>query len=324
MSASSSSMRRSSFGLLDINPSHLNPQQQHPYSNTIGLATNPGAGLESPLSLSSFIWNARVTNDNGSNPATTQAAVRQDTVTGSNIFCMSAALHANPFVPNGGRTVRSLSLSEPVGFQSAYTSSSKPNAYGHGEGDALEMYRVQLPTMEEEPEDTLEHQRTSRTRSYSTSAAFSPGSLYGPLTSSAYPAAPKQVQDPFASSSSSTVADLMGVLNNQDQQHPFLQQRKLPVGSTWPSVSHHATDNGRQALPSTHRRSITSSTYVSPIWESPSSNLPAQQPAAERERIERQRVSRRFSVAPSSGFQTYDHFLESEHYSTSSLSGHNR
>jgi len=309
--------RRRSFGLLDIN-SNIH---QQPYN--VGLASNHGANLESPLSLSSFLWNGRV-DENAANPAQSAlgmtAAVRQDTVTGgSNIFSMSAALHAHPFVPSGGRTVRSLSLSEPLGFH-AYTTgsnSSKPSVFGHGEGDGLELYRVQLPTMEEEPEDALEHPRVSRARSYSTSAAFSPGSFYGSLSSSTYSST--EPQSTFVSSS--TISDSLNPLDNQDQ-HPFLN-RKFSVGSTWPHISHHSTD-GRSGISSTHRRSITSSTYVPPIWESPSSNLPSQQPAMDREQAERQRVSRRFSLAPSSGFQTYDHFLESEHYNASSLSGGNR
>ncbi|KAF9949225.1 hypothetical protein BGZ65_007488, partial [Modicella reniformis] len=336
------------FGLLDINSSgNINHQQQqlqhHPYNNMVSMTTNSGTGLESPLSMSSFIWNGRVTNEGGNNPTAAanlggMTAMRQDTVTGgSNIFSMSAALHAHPFVPGtggggggggnvggGGRTVRSLSLSEPLGFQSNYMSSTstgtgiKPNSFGQGEGDPLELYRVQLPTMEEEPEDALDHPRLNRARSYSTSAAFASGSFYRSISGAAT-YSPTERQDPFApssSSSSSINSDSLGLLNNQEQ-HPFLH-RKLSVGSTWPSVSHH---NNAAGVSSSHRRSITSNTYVSPIWESPDSNPPPPQ-QQQQPTLERQRVSRRFSVAPSSGFQTYDHFLESEHYGSSSLSGY--
>lgn len=238
---------------------------------------------------------------------------------------MSAALHADPFVPNHGRPLRSLSLSEPLGFHTGFgpgsgsigstiSTSANRNSGGYvldgqENGDVLGMYRVSLPTMEEESEDALDHARANRTRSYSTSAAFGLGT-YGALPSS--PFAPTETHTPFAHPSGS-----LGLLDKQEQ-HPSLH-RKFSVGSTWPSAAHRNEDQNKPSVPSAHRRSITSSSYVSPIWESPAPQPPPMQPVHDRERIEHQRVPRRFSVAPSSGFQTYDHFLESEHLGGSSV-----
>ncbi|KAF9120097.1 hypothetical protein BGW39_011682 [Mortierella sp. 14UC] len=84
-------------------------------------------------------------------------------------------------------------------------------------------------------------------------------------------------------------------------------------------------DQGRPSIaPPTHRRSATSNSYVSPIWESPDAYPSSTRPIDDRERVERQRPLRRFSLAPSSGFQNYDRFLESEHFGGSPvLSGYN-
>ncbi|KAF9999304.1 hypothetical protein BGZ80_006594 [Entomortierella chlamydospora] len=290
-------------------------------------ATANTGSLESPLNMSSFIWNNRVTNENGSNPsaslATTlggmSAAIRRDNSSEDNqFFSMSAALRADPFVPNNSRQMRSLSLSEPLGFHTNFGNgkiiANNHNDYGQKDGDSLGSYRAALPVMEEEPEEMFEQTRAARARSYSTSATFGPGSFFNSISNSTF--ANPEPQDPFSPTTSSSGS--LGLLS-QDQR-PFLN-RKFSVGSTWPSVSQSGPDPSRSAMQSNHRRSVTSNSYVSPIWESTSTNtyMPSIEPV--QERIERQRIPRRYSLAPSSGFQPYDHFLESEHISAASPSG---
>ncbi|KAF9110466.1 hypothetical protein BGX27_006313, partial [Mortierella sp. AM989] len=335
------SLRRSqdiSYGPLDNSMGQQQQQQQQQQrlygntnfqtgsnesSNINSLATSNTSGLESPLSLSSFIWNNRVTNENGSKQSTSLAttlsgmtsSIRQDADFEENqFFSMSAALRADPFVPGNNRSGRSLSLSEPPGFHSSFgngKSTSNLSDYGQKDGDTLGSYRAALPIMEEEPEDMFEQPRAARTRSYSTSAAFGPGSFFGTVSSTTF--SNGELQDPFSPTTSSSSS--LGLLSQE--QHPFLN-RKFSVGSTWPNVPHHGTDPSRPTASSSHRRSVTSNTYVSPIWESSATNtfMPSIEPV--QERVERQRLPRRFSLAPSSGFQTYDHFLESEHISSPS------
>ncbi|KAI1314800.1 hypothetical protein EDD11_001677 [Mortierella claussenii] len=318
------------------------PQPYHAFhmsSGDAGLSHSPGSsqssGLEQPLGVSSFIWHSRASSQGDCHPSLSVAAtlsslspaIRQDSMPGDSnqFFSMSAALRADPFVPAAqNRITRSLSLSEPMGFNTGFggahssTGSSKHGGYGQDEVDALATYRMSLPTMEEESEDALEQPRAARTRSYSTSATFGPG-IYRSISSSSFDIADRQ--NPF--STSAFTKDSLGLLNTQDQ-HPFLQ-RKLSGGSTWPTISHQSVDQGRSIIPSNHRRSITSNSYASPIWEIPavSAHLLPTQPNLERARVEQQRVPRRFSLAPSSGFQPYDHFLEAEHLGTSqAMSGY--
>ncbi|KAF9944365.1 hypothetical protein BGZ70_004725 [Mortierella alpina] len=71
---------------------------------------------------------------------------------------------------------------------------------------------------------------------------------------------------------------------------------------------------------STHRRSNTSTTsYNAPIWETSGTfqHLPA--PLERDRQVDRQRVARRFSVAPSSGFQHYGAFLDDADAGNSSM-----
>ncbi|KAI8598882.1 hypothetical protein EDD21DRAFT_175697 [Dissophora ornata] len=326
------------FGL-DIN-THNNSGQQRRYSNSSfhygsressepsGLTTSAGSALESPLNMSSFIWNGRVANEDGTSMTTSMAttiggmttALRQEAANADGqLFSMSAALNADPFVPVHNRPTRSMSLSEPIGFHTGFGNNKKLGSFGQEDGDALNLYRAPLPIMEEESEDAFDHARFNRNRSYSTSATSGPGTYYRSLSSSTF--VPPEPQDPFAPSSAAS--NYLGLSQTQEQ-HPFLR-RKLSGGPTWPSVSQTSPDHGRTVISSNHRRSVTSSNYASPIWESPSPHLPLSQPVLEREGVERMRVSRRFSVAPSSGFQAYDRFLESEQYGGSfALSGYNR
>ncbi|KAF9558743.1 hypothetical protein EC968_006881 [Mortierella alpina] len=88
--------------------------------------------------------------------------------------------------------------------------------------------------------------------------------------------------------------------------------QRSPVSSTlsdgfsaWP------TSTGPESALSSHRRSNTSTTcYNAPIWEAtgPFQHLPT--PAERDHQVDRQRLARRFSVAPSSGFQHYSAFLD--------------
>ncbi|KAF8936857.1 hypothetical protein BGZ47_009298 [Haplosporangium gracile] len=256
---------------------------------------------------------------------------------GDNFFPISSALNADPFVPNHYRPSRSLSLSEPLGFPARGFSNNHNNLQQQNhqrsnfsssdfatqeEQESINAFRAPLPTMEEEFEENFEP-RTSRTRSYSTSATFGlSGKSYGGLSNAFF--SPEEPSDPFMSSSySGSSSSAMGF--SQQQEQPSFRTRKYSAGSTWPSVSHHGMDQGRPSVaPPVHRRSVTATSYVSPIWESSDAYVSPSRPTEERERVERQRPLRRFSLAPSSGFQNYDRFLENEHFGGSSvLSGYN-
>ncbi|KAG0311179.1 hypothetical protein BGZ97_012020 [Linnemannia gamsii] len=250
---------------------------------------------------------------------------RNDDTSGKedNFFPMSSALNADPFVPNHYRPSRSLSLSEPIGFSVGGFSNQRSNSNGdfaaHEEQESINPFRVPLPTMEEEFEDSFEP-RANRTRSYSTSATFGlTGKNYGSLSNAFF--SPEEHSDSFMPSSySGSSSSALGF--SQHQELPPFRTRKYSAGSTWPSVSHHGMDQGRPSIaPPVHRRSATSSSYVSPIWESPDTYIPPARATEERERIERQRPLRRFSLAPSSGFQNYDRFLENEHFGGTSVLG---
>ncbi|KAF9578602.1 hypothetical protein BGW38_005515, partial [Lunasporangiospora selenospora] len=322
----------------------------HP-SNLSGKLHDDPAGLiqgstalESPLGLSSFLWSARAGEEtkglstNSTTIHTTLAAGMSATGAGgrgnhnsnsnnNNMFSMSTALHVDPFVPSANsRTVRSLSLSEPIGYSfglsstTGHTSNSAtntnsnatgPGMFGHEGSDVLGALRTTLPTMEEESEDGGEP-RASRTRSYSTSATFGSGGFYPGLSNSAFSAHPTSAtHDSFTSPNpNNSLGYAVG------QQDPFAS-RKYSGGSTWPSAAGHGglvLGQDRPLMSSTHRRSLTSASFVAPIWESSATYLPAAA-SVEKERVvvDRQRIPRRFSLAPSSGFQTYDHFLENEH-----------
>ncbi|KAG0261123.1 hypothetical protein BG011_001336 [Mortierella polycephala] len=321
-------------------------------NNPNRLLTDAGSGLVSPLSMPSFAWNGAMNNNDRVDPMTTLASnlggmttgIRQEGVAGTNhLFAMSSALEADPFVPTHYRSTRSLSLTEPPGFLSGFgnnkmfssnsgtsnnsmfssnngTSNNNGNlnsGFGQEERDALGPFRAALPTMEEETEDVFDL-RANRTRSYSTSAAFGSGPFFSGLSNSTNTY--RDGQDSFAAPPSNTSQ---------------FAHRKMSVGSTWPSIARHNMDHGRPSIPSSssmRRQSLTSvsSSFISPIWESPSTFLtnasapvppPTQHPLErEPERVARQPVLRRFSVAPSSGFQNYDRFLESENVGLSSSS----
>ncbi|KAF9180758.1 hypothetical protein BGZ50_006013 [Haplosporangium sp. Z 11] len=341
-----------SFGPLTVDTSSSNSNNNQPvetnspfYASTSVsnnpnrlLTTDAGNGLVSPLGMPSFAWNGSMGNNDRVDPIATLASnlggmttgIRQESVTGTNhLFTMSSALEADPFVPIHYRPTRSLSLTEPPGSLSGFGSNKMFNSnngtsngtsnlnsgFGQEERDALGPFRAALPTMEEETEDVFDP-RASRTRSYSTSAAFGSGPFFSGLSNSTHTY--RDGQDPFAAPSSNTSQ---------------FAHRKMSIGSTWPSIARHNMDHGRSSIPSSssmRRQSLTSvnSSFISPIWEAPSTFLtsasapvpaPTHHPLErETERVARQPVLRRFSVAPSSGFQNYDHFLESENVGMSS------
>ncbi|KAF9908848.1 hypothetical protein EC991_009367 [Linnemannia zychae] len=314
-------------------------------NNHQGRSSGRVGGLESPLSLSSFIWNGPIETQDSSDPSISLTRSlagmtiynRNDDTSGNgdNLFPISSTHNADPFMPNHYRPSRSLSLSEPLGFPVGGFSNSNNNSLQHQhqrrnsnsdytaqeEQESINAFRAPLPTMEEEFEESFEP-RASRTRSYSTSATFShSGKSYGGLSSALFSS--EEHLDPFMSSSySGSSSSAMGFLH---QEQPPFRTRKYSAGSTWPSISHHNMDQGRPSIaPPAHRRSVTSNSYVSPIWESPDAYPSPARPIDDRERVERQRPLRRFSLAPSSGFQNYDRFLESEHFGGSStLSDYN-
>ncbi|KAF9954986.1 hypothetical protein BGZ70_010396 [Mortierella alpina] len=208
------------------------------------------------------------------------------------------------------------SLSEPPGFSTGFgggSSNRMSNSFDTEPSDALGPFRLPLPTMEEEGEDTFEP-RASRTRSYSTSAAFGPGTFYGGSSSNALPY--RDRQSTLAPPSSMSSSGSMALLDNQDP-HPFAG-RKVSGGSTWPSISQHNASHSRPSVIPAHRRSLTSGSYMSqasPIWETSSTFLPpAEQHVAKREPTEGAFgfQGRRFSLAQASGFKTYDQFVERE------------
>ncbi|KAF9555411.1 hypothetical protein EC968_008950 [Mortierella alpina] len=319
-----------SFGPLDMMTSVNSSQRDGsaPFHATSAALSNArsASGLESPLALSSFAWNGSVTDEDGVGSLTTLATsvgglttgMRQDGAIGvsNSIYSMTSALNVDPFAPNPYRTARSFSLSEPPGFSTGFGGSSSNrmnNTFDTEQSDALGSFRLPLPTMEEEGEDAFEP-RASRTRSYSTSAAFGPGAFYGASSSNALPY--RDRQSSMATSSSLSSSGSMALLDSQDH-HPFAG-RKISGGSTWPSISQHNASHSRPSVVPAHRRSLTSGSYMSqasPIWETSNTFLPpAEQQVAKREPSEGAFgfQGRRFSLAQASGFKTYDQYVERE------------
>ncbi|KAG0227534.1 hypothetical protein BGX31_006919 [Mortierella sp. GBA43] len=108
------------------------------------------------------------------------------------------------------------------------------------------------------------------------------------------------------------------VAGNESQP---LSQRELSSGfSGWPNAI------GSDAPLSNHRRSITSTSgYNAPIWESfqPLTTSVERDRQVDRQ-VDRQRVTRRFSLAPASGFHNYDAFLDDVDAGNSTASGFHR
>ncbi|KAF9114242.1 hypothetical protein BGX27_011368 [Mortierella sp. AM989] len=247
---------------------------------TRGGMKQSSSGLDLPLNLSSFIWNRSSQNDTGTSSVTA-----------------SSSNNSNHIDHTGPRSGRSLSFSDS-GFPSAFGLSSAKLGLDQEDEDVLR-YRPPLPTMEEEIDESNEP-RLNRMRSFSTSAALGSSAFQGGLSNSMF-SAPGQ-QDHFVLSGSSFSGSGMAV--GTENRQP-LHHKSSGGMSAW------SNPISSEAQAPNHRRSVTSnSAYNTPIWESSGAFQPLS-PTAERDsHIERQRIARRFSLAPASGFQNYDAFLD--------------
>ncbi|KAI7821067.1 hypothetical protein BC939DRAFT_212053 [Gamsiella multidivaricata] len=245
-----------------------------------GALKQSGTGLESPLSLGSFIWTGTASKDASDLSVTNPKSTHGDIISTG--------------IP---RTARSLSFSDS-GFANTFRLPTTKLGLDLDEDDLLR-YRPPLPTMEEEAEDALEP-RINRARSFSTSATFGSDAFTGGLSMFSSP----DSQDSFTASARS----LRGSESALGGDNRLLLHRESPGGSaTWPGPV------GPDTSLSNHRRSVTStSAYSAPIWDS---FQPLPSP------LERQRVARRFSLAPASGFQNYDAFLDDVDAGNSSTMG---
>ncbi|KAI1315133.1 hypothetical protein EDD11_001280 [Mortierella claussenii] len=247
-----------------------------------------GSGLEPPLNLNALIWSGRPSEDPSG-----VSAPGNDSINSSN----GGVSRLDAIGPGIARTGRSLSFSDSS-FSSAFGLGSTKLALDQDDEDVLR-YRPPLPIMEEEAEDALEP-RFNRARSYSTSAALGSSAFLTSLSSAMFSG--QTHQDPFGMTNASFSGS--GLMMGDDNQPP-LHRRPSGGLSAWPNSA-----MGETPAPN-HRRSVTSaSSYHAPIWESPGPFQTLPLPAERDRRVERQRVARRFSLAPSSGFQTYDSFLD--------------
>ncbi|KAF9935632.1 hypothetical protein BGZ67_003233 [Mortierella alpina] len=273
-----------------------------------------GGVLEStPLTLSSFIWSGTAASNPAKAPITESSSIGPLVSIGSSYSVASRAdtsgsssssrnrsasfldhLPSHTVGSGVPRTGRSLSFSESS-FSSALDLVSSAAGYDQDDDEVLR-FRPGLPIMEEEYEDPLEP-RFIRARSFSTSAALSHSAFSGGLSSSVFMSA--RSQDPFSVGNTSNTS----IGNSQ----------RSPLSSTLSDgFSAWTTSTGPETALSSHRRSNTSTTcYNAPIWETsgPYQHLPVPL-ERDRQQVDRQRVARRFSVAPSSGFQNYGAFLD--------------
>ncbi|KAF9190996.1 hypothetical protein BGZ50_009691 [Haplosporangium sp. Z 11] len=270
-----------------------------------GMKQHSVNGPEPSLSVSSFIWNGRASNDASNNSdsssklavslgalSTSKEEDNSSTTFGMRYNPPSSRSAADAIGTGVSRTGRSLSFSEPS-FSNAFGLSSATSGFDQEDDDVLR-YRPPLPTMDEEAEYAMEP-RASRMRSFSTSAALNAGLFSSELSSSVFGNA--GAQDPFIIPS-----DLAAENENRQLLN---HKQSLDSHSAWPSAT------GDDAISSNHRRSVTSTSgYGAPIWEP--SGLFQPLPLADERKLQadRQRNARRFSVAPSSGFHTYDAFLD--------------
>ncbi|KAF9977923.1 hypothetical protein BGZ65_007198, partial [Modicella reniformis] len=246
--------------------------------------------------MSSFIWNGGTPQDGNDLTSVTNRSNLAEAIGSSNT-----------------RTGRSLSFSGS-GFPNTFGLPSAKLGLDQDDEDVLR-YRLPLPTMEEEGEDSFEP-RFNRTRSFSTSAAlgstvFSSGLSSGSLFTSA------DSQDPF-SLNNGPFNGSESIAGNESQ--PGLNRRPSGGLLAWPNPVGSDTP-----LPN-HRRSVTSTSgYHPPIWESSGPFQPLTSPVERDRHVDRQRVTRRFSLAPASGFQNYDAFLDDvDAGNSSTTSGFNR
>ncbi|KAF9915220.1 hypothetical protein FBU30_002113, partial [Linnemannia zychae] len=284
--------------------------------------------LESSLAMSSFAWDSQVSREPSastiSSRTNNRASVTVDNFSGlgspldgrsSSYYSLHLQTSRLTDESDTGvpKTIRSMSFSEPS-FPNAFGLGTAKSGYDQDDEDVLR-YRPPLATMDEELEDPIDAPRMARTRSFSTSAALSSSAFPGGLSTSLF--SPPTTQDPFGISTGPVSGSALAM---EDDIIPQLNRRLSGAGAAWPNSA------GPDSFSLNHRRSMTStSSYNAPIWESSGLFQPLS-PSVERDRHQdRQLIARRFSVAPSSGLQNYDAFLdEAESSSPSTLGGFNR
>ncbi|KAF9910545.1 hypothetical protein EC991_006363, partial [Linnemannia zychae] len=298
-----------------------------------GSLKHNSSALESPLTMNSFAWDSQASRESSTTPTTnsrtsTRTSAMIDTLPslGGSLDGRSSyyslQMQTSHLTDDGDagtpKTTRSMSFSEPS-FSSAFGLGTTKSGYDQDDEDVLR-YRPPLATMDEELEDPIEAPRMARTRSFSTSAALGSSVFSGGLSASLFSA--PSTQNPFNVSTGPLGGSALSMGNNAMGNNAMgqLNRRLSGAGMAWPSST------GPDILPLNHRRSITSTSgYNAPIWESSGSFQPLS-PSTERDRQQdRQVITRRFSVAPSSGLQNYDAFLdEAESGSPSALGSFSR
>ncbi|KAF9426266.1 hypothetical protein BGZ94_006747 [Podila epigama] len=297
-----------------------------------GSAQRSRAGLESPLNVSSFIWTGRVAD--ATEPILPLSSLPTMTsLAGDNIGSMLSLDKSNESYSNAnndndnnnsnssslfqdGDSIgpdlpftnrRSLSFSDPGGFPSGLGTNRLsagngflPQTHTHGQDTSTAMGLIRVPPsiLEEDSEDMFEP-RFNRIRSHSTSATLGNGGLY-----SIYMQSSIETQNNFIPPTNTTTS--IHSRYSQFKRHSI--HSHLAAGSAWPGPWSTALDLGHDGGPA-RRRSMTGE-YNGPIWESQNMASPAIHSDSHFYEEQRQRPMRRFSVAPSSGFQNYNQYIE--------------
>lgn len=287
------------------------PPGQSLNTGSVTMSTTSRSGLESPLSMSSFIWTGRVSED--IDPRSPLYSTTSSTANrGTPKLGLEKDVGLRQGDPSGQGTYanrRSLSFSEPGGYSSGI---GLTPGFSLQNENSMGSFRVPPSILEEDPDELIEP-RASRTRSHSTSATFGSGGLYSNFMRDSFDN--QESKDPFAPRSPS---NSMGLFSGQDR-HPLHNQ--LNSGPTWVGPWHTMHDS----IGGSNRRRSMTGEYTTPVWESQGSYSPMTA-SGEPGYSERQRPMRRYSVAPSSGFQTYDRFVENPDNYTGqySMDGHDR
>ncbi|KAG0344677.1 hypothetical protein BG004_004266 [Podila humilis] len=282
------------------------------------LASNNRSGLESPLSVTSFIWSGHVSDDPAATPpssysATAPSTTRETQKLGIESSASSLLMRQGDMPSSFSGSYsnrRSLSFSEPGGYSTNMGLNSSSSGFSsHSENNAGS-FRVPPSILEEDPDELIEP-RLSRNRSHSTSATFGSGGMYSNLMKSTFE---DQHSQHILDSQTLPRNNALGVLNGQDQRHSL--HAPLHSNATWAVSWNHSLSP--DAMGQTSRRRSVTGDNSHPIWEDQSPYSPLS-PSGDAFYTERQRTMRRYSVAPSSGFQTYDRFVEnSDNYNRQS------
>ncbi|KAG0040322.1 hypothetical protein BGZ82_003627 [Podila clonocystis] len=283
-------------------------------TGSVTMATTSRSGLESPLSMSSCIWTGRVSEDIDSRSPSTYSTASSTNKRGAPKLGLENDIGLSRQGDPSGQGYsarRSLSFSEPGGYSSGIGLNS-PSGFSLQNESSMGSFRVPPSILEEDPDELIEP-RASRTRSHSTSATFGSGGLYSNFMRNSFD---NHEQDPFAPRSPSNP---MSLFPGQDQRHPLHNQ--LNSSPTWVGSWNHTMQDPIGG--SNRRRSVTGE-FTTPLWE-PHGSYSPMTASGEPGYGERQRPMRRYSVAPSSGFQTYDRFVENpDNYGHYSLDGYDR